>query len=220
MKRKRITKTALIVSVVLMIAWGILGTSASLAWFTDVTPAAKNSFVVGQMNLDVYYKNDLLNDYAKLEEGSRVFNEYARYEPNYTQVVYLRIENQGNVDFRYKLSVDLVDYSDSTNVFFQNLHLPNYLRYGVVFGDSEEELNREIAQTYANREMEGLRLNQYSQIDEVVVEAGKARYAALIVYMPRSVGNEANHLTGVEAPRVYLGVTVFAQQADAPMPTE
>lgn len=218
MKKKKITKVALILSVVLMVAWGILGTSASIAWFTDATPVVKNSFVIGQMDLDVYYKNDIEKDYRLMDENSEVFNKYARYEPNYTQVVYLRVENNGTIPFRYKFSVDLCGYTDSTNVFGQPLHLPRYLKYGVVFGADEAELNRKLAQIYANRDMlVDEEFNHYSQPDEVAVQPGEERYVALVVYMPWQVGNEANYMTGEDVPQVFLGVTVFAQQADAPI---
>lgn len=217
MKKKRFTKAALILSVVLMIAWSILGTGATIAWFTDATPVIKNSFVIGQLDLDVYYKNDIQKEYEPVENDTEVFNRYARYEPNYTQVVYLRIENNGDIPLNYKLSVDLIGSEDSINIYGLPLHLPKYLRYGVVFGDSEADLNRQLAQHYADHDMEYLEFNQYTQIDSVTVNSGSARYAALVVYMPWDTGNEANHMTGYDAPQVYLGVTVFAQQADAPI---
>lgn len=216
MKSRKFTKTALILSVILMIAWGILGTSATIAWFADATPVDKNSFVVGQMGLDVSYKNDVVPDYVEMTTESELFNDEALYEPNYTQVVYLRIENTGDFDFRYKLSVDMLNCVDSVNIYGLRLHLPQYLRYGVVFGATEMELNRQLAQFYADRDMLELnQLNQYSEIDEVAVKVGEVRYAALVVYMPWQVGNEANYRTGENPPQVQLGVTVFAQQADA-----
>lgn len=217
MKRKKITKVALILSVVLMIAWSILGTGATIAWFTDATPAIKNSFVIGQLDLDVYYKNDIEKEYAPVERDTEVFNRYARYEPNYTQVVYLRVENNGDIPFQYKFSVDLIGSEDSVNVYGLPLHLPKYLRYGVVYGDSEADLTRQLAQYYADHDMEYLAFNQYSKVDDVIVAPGGARYVALVVYMPWETGNEANYMTGQKIPQVFLGLTVFAQQADAPL---
>jgi len=46
---------------------------------------------------------------------------------------------------------------------------------------------------------------------------GSSRYVALIVWMPEDVGNEANYMRGSVVPRVELGITVFAQQAGAPL---
>ena len=218
MKNKKMTKFALAFSMILLVVWSLLGTGATIAWFTDATPVIKNSFVIGQIDLDVAYKNDIRDEFIPMDETSELFNKNALYEPNYTQVVYLEITNNGDIDFKYKLSVDLCDYVDSTNVFGMNLHLPQYLCYGVVFGETEEDLTRQLAQFYADRDMMELhRLNQYSEADELPVAPGEVRYAALVVYMPWETGNEANFMTGYSAPQVFLGVTVFAQQADAPM---
>lgn len=43
-----------------------------------------------------------------------------------------------------------------------------------------------------------------------------AHYAALIIHMPETVDNAANY-RGIQEPKVELGITVFAQQANAPM---
>lgn len=217
MDKEKVFKKALALSACLMLMWTIFGTGTTIAWFTDTTDTVKNSFVVGEMGLDVFYKNDLIDDYYPVDENTSVFNDHALYEPGYTQVVYLRVENNGTIDFDYKVSVDRHSYVDSINVFGGRLHLPAYLRFGVVFAATEPELERKVAQTLANQEMEALALNQYSKPDEVTVAVGKERYVALIVYMPEKVGNEGNYLRGEDVPTVELGVTVFAQQAGAPM---
>ena len=202
--------------------WGILGTGATLAWFTDVSPVARNTFLVGLVDLQVSYKNDLMTDYDVLDSDKAVFNDQALYEPNYTQVVHLKVENTGTMDFDYKLSVQDYDYTDSINVYGTNLHLPDYLKFGVVFADSEAQLERDVAQTLAAEDKgsviaEFQKLNNYSRTDEVTVKPGQTRYVAVIIYMPREVGNEANYRKGEMPPQVQLGLTVYAQQAGTPM---
>lgn len=209
----------MVLSVCLLILWGVLGTGTTLAWFTDTTPAVKNTFVVGDLELDVFYKNDLVTEYAPVDAQTAVFNDKALYEPGYTQVVYLRVENNGDIPFQYKVSVDRFSYVDSINVLGGRLHLPAYLRYGVLFGADEAELTREVARANANKEMlEVMRLNQYSQDDTVEIPVGGERYAALIVYMPEETTNEANYMRNADIPTVELGLTVYAQQAGTPMP--
>ena len=113
--------------------------------------------------------------------------------------------------------MDRHSYVDSVNVYGGKLHLPAYLRFGVVFAATEPELDRKTAQTLADKRMlQDLVLNQYTEIDEVAVPVQGERYAALIVYMPEEVGNEANY-RGTDVPTVELGLTVFAQQAGAPL---
>lgn len=215
MERKEMMKKALVLSVCLLVLWGVLGTGATIAWFTDTTPAAKNTFIIGELDLEVSYKNDKVSEYTPVEKETSIFNDEALYEPGYTQVVYLKIENKGDMDFNYKLSVDKISYIDSINVYGSNLHLPNYLRFGVIYGENEVELDRKIAQGYADTEMKELDLNIYSTAPEPL-EAGGMHYAALIVYMPEEVGNEANY-RGSQPPQVQLGMTAYAQQAGTPM---
>ena len=151
-----------------------------------------------------------------MNAATPVFNDEAVYEPGYTQIAYLKIENVGNVDFDYRLSLDMVDCVDSWSTFGLPLHLPDYLRYGVVFSDNDAELERQIARQMADHTFISSRLNQYSGQD-ITLEPGQVRYAALVVYMPTDVGNAANHHPNWERPKVMLGITVFAQQAGAPM---
>lgn len=222
MNRKFTKKHALVLSLCLLLLWGILGTGATLAWFTDVSPVARNSFLVGLMEVQVSYKNDLMTDYAIMDSDSAVFNDQALYEPNYTQVVHLKVENTGTMAFDYKLSVQDYDYTDSINVYGTNLHLPDYLKFGVLFADSEAQLERDTAQALAQEDKTSViaefeKLNNYSRTDTVSVEPGQTRYVAVIIYMPKEVGNEANYRKGETPPQVQLGLTVYAQQAGTPM---
>jgi len=210
---RALRKNALLVSCALLALWLLLGTTTTLAWFTDATPTARNEFVIGKMDLDVYYKNDVETEYIPMTEDSPVFNDQALYEPGYTQVVYLRIENNGDIAFDYMLSATVHENIPSTNVYGEDFTLPPYLKYGVIFGASEEALNRELARQYAGQKFDVVfALDQHSSYDDVTVEPGKNRFAAIIVYMPETVGNEANHITEVDPPQVTLGITVYAQQ--------
>lgn len=219
MNNSRFAKRALILSVCMLILWAAMGTGTTIAWFTDTTPVVKNTFLIGYLDLDVYYKNDVVTEYTPVENDTPVFNDEALYEPGYTQVVYLKIENKGEIDFNYKLSVIRNSYQDSINTLGTTLHLPKYLRFGVVFGADEPSLTRDVARALTEPEtMEALLLNQYSREDTQTVPVGGVRYAALVVFMPEEVGNEANYMAGAKVPMVELGLTVYAQQAGTELP--
>lgn len=212
MKRRMLTKTALILSFVLFALWWMLGTTATLAWFEDTSPEVKNQFYFGELKLKVSFKKDNMSGYAPLDASTEVFDRYALYEPGYTQVIYLKIENVGDVDFDYKMSVtvdkDIQHTRTALNVYGQEIYLPNYLRYGVLFADSEPELTRLVAQKLADEYI----LDTWSKQSEKPLVAGdEPCYAALIVYMPEEVGNEANYRDD-HAPMVGLGITILAQQ--------
>ena len=222
MNRKKWIKVSLALSACLFVVWWALGTGATLAWFSD-HDEVRNEFEVGLLDLEVYYKNDIVTDYTLMESDSEVFYDEALYEPGYTQVVYLRLDNKGNVDFNYKVAVTVAGVTKGKNMWGEDIYLPNYLRYGVVFAETEAQLEDMVAQrlearTHAPNDWGAL--ETWSDISPYTLEVkDKCHYAALIVYMPEEVGNRANYL-GMTQPKVKLGITVFAQQDNAPMPTE
>lgn len=219
MHKKKWTKGALAFSTFLFVLWWALGTGATLAWFSDAD-TVRNEFQIGLLKLDVSYKNDIVTEYTPLQGTTEAFHDEALYEPGYTQVVYLKIENEGNVDFRYKVAVTVADFTNGKNAWGEDIYLPDHLRYGVVFAETEAQLqelvkDRLTAKNHATNEWDTL--GTWSVKSPYVFQVGEeAHYAALIVYMPEKVGNEANY-RGFQEPRVELGITVFAQQANAPM---
>ena len=219
MIKKKWTKAALAFSAVLFVLWWALGTGATLAWLSDAD-SVRNEFQIGLLDLDVSYKNDIVTEYTPLQGTTEAFNDQALYEPGYTQVVYLKIENRGDLDFNYKVAVTVEDFENGKNMWGGDIYLPNYLRYGVVFAENEADLQAKVkdrlnAKNFAGEDW-GF-LETWSKLSPYLFQVGEdPHYAALIVHMPEEVDNVANY-RGAQEPRVKLGITVFAQQADAPM---
>ncbi len=222
MNPKKWRKAALALSSCLFVLWWALGTGATLAWFSDAD-TVRNEFQIGLIDLEVSYKNDIVTEYTSLQGTTKAFNDQARYEPGYTQVVYLQIENRGDIDFQYKVAVTVDKVVTGKNQWGEDIYLPNYLRYGIVFGKTEAEVQTLVADRIAARAHaphDWQTLGTWSEVSPYLFAAGEdAHYAALVVYMPEEVDNEANY-RGVTEPRVELGITVFAQQANAPMPQD
>lgn len=216
MKNRKWRKAALALSSFLFVLWWALGTGATLAWFSD-TDTVRNEFRIGLLNIDVNYKNDIVTEYTPLMGATEVFYDEALYEPGYTQVVYLKIENNGDVDFKYKLSVNVKDVTVGKNALGKDIYLPDYLRYGAVFAESEAEVQEMVKERLDARTHAPNRLDTWSEKSPYTFEVGEdPHYAAMIIYMPEEVDNAANYRDGKQ-PRLELGVTVFAQQANAPM---
>lgn len=161
-----------------------------------------------------------MTEYTPRQGTTKAFNDEALYEPGYTQVIYLKIDNIGDVAFNYKVAVTVEKFQNGKNAWGEDIYLPNYLRYGVVFGETEEDVQKQVkdrltAKTHAPNEWGTL--GTWSEISPYTFEVGEnAHYAALIVYMPEEVDNAANY-QGFTEPRAELGITVFAQQANALM---
>lgn len=210
--KKPYKKIALALSLCLIIVWAILGTGASLAWFTDTSPEVKNIFHFAEFDLEVSHRLDD-GTYEKIDGQTDIFDDEALYEPGYVQVVYLKVENKGTVPFDFKTAVNVTDYAVATNVFGQHFNLQDYLKFGLVAADTEEALEEKLADRELAKENATMPLNNYST-DIAELAAKDTVYMALIVRMPEEVGNDANY-RGNTIPRVELGIIVSAtQQAD------
>ena len=208
-KKRKYNRLALSLSMCLMIVWGVLGTGTSLAWFTDTSPEVRNIFHFGEFDLVVSYKTED-GVYKEITSDTAIFDDEALYEPGYVQVVYLKIENKGTVDFEYKTAVSVTDYTPAINAFGKSFQLQDYLRFGLVSDDSEEALIEKLKTRELTKEKATMFLNNYATEKEYL-KAGQETYMALIVRMPEEIGNVANY-RGNTIPRVELGIIVSASQ--------
>lgn len=210
--KKPFKRIALSLSLIMMMLWVMLGTSTSVAWFSDTSPTLHNIFHVGEFKLEVSYKQPT-GDYKLIEQNTKVLNDEDLYEPGFVKVQYLKAENKGTQDFNFKTAVQVTGYQEATNAYGEMFKLQDYIRFGLVFADSEEELdnlvglpdNRSVAVAEANDP-----LNDYSS-DTMLLAAGKTKYVALILQMPEEVGNEANYRLDT-VPEVTLGLVFTADQ--------
>lgn len=208
--KKAYTRIAMVLSIVLLIVWGIMGTGTSLAWFTDTSEEVKNIFHFADFELDVEYRDEN-NEWKTIEAATEIFDDEALYEPGYTQVVYLRVTNRGEVPFDFKTAVTVTYFTKATNYFGQPFHLQDYLQFGLTPAmQTEEDMNalvatRALAVRYATMPLS----NYYTE--SASLEAGQTVYMALVVQMPEKVDNHANYREDV-IPRVELGLIVTATQ--------
>ena len=208
--KKRIYKQiALALSLCALIVWCILGTGASLAWFTDASPEINNIFHFAEFDLVVSHR---LTDgkWEEVDSQTKIFDEEALYEPGYVQVVYLKVENKGTVPFEFYTSVNVNGCIVATNVFGQEFMLQDYLKFGVTTADSEDAMKNSVPDREKAVEIADMPLHNYDT-ETAVLNPGATKYIALIVRMPEEVGNVANY-RGDIVPEVDLGITVKADQ--------
>lgn len=208
--KKRIYKQiALALSLCAIVVWAILGTGASLAWFTDTSPEINNIFHFAEFDLVVSHR---LTDgkWEEVDSQTKIFDEEALYEPGYVQVVYLKVENKGTIPFEFYTAVNVNGYIEATNVFGQRFMLQDYLKFGITTADSEDVMKNSVPDRNAAVKLADMPLHNYDT-ETAVLEPGATKYIALIVRMPEEVGNVANY-RGDTVPEVDLGITVKADQ--------
>ena len=208
-KKTPYKRIALALSLCALIVWCILGTGASLAWFTDTSPEINNIFHFAEFDLVVSHR---LTDgkWEEVDSQSKIFDEEALYEPGYVQVVYLKVENKGTLPFEFYTSVNVNGCIVATNVFGQEFMLQDYLKFGVTTADSEDAMKNSVPNREKAVEIADMPLHNYDS-ETAVLNPGATKYIALIVRMPEEVSNVANY-RGNTVPKVELGITVKADQ--------
>lgn len=202
-------KITLALSLCALIVWSILGTGASLAWFKDTSPEINNIFHFADFDLVVSHQ---LTDgtWEEVTDKTELFDKEALYEPGYVQVVYLRVENKGDVPFKFHTGVNVNGCTTATNAFGTTFQLQDYLRFGITISDTVEAMKASVATREMARDVAKIRLHNY-ETKTAVLAPDQACYIALVVRMPEGVGNIANYRSD-DPPTVELGITVKADQ--------
>ena len=201
-------KIALVLSICAILLWSVLGTGTSLAWFADTSTELNNIFQFAEFKLTVEHLEE--DGWKTVTSETKIFNEDDLFEPGYVQVQYLRVKNEGTVPFRFQTAVIINDCVFATNVYGDVLKLADYLKFGLAYFDTEQEMADALIDRKAASKLANDRLDAYSP-DTMELGAGETSYLALIVRMPKEVGNEANYRGNI-VPYVELGITVRADQ--------
>ena len=209
-KKKPYKKIALTLSLCALLVWSILGTGASLAWFSDTSPEINNIFHFADFHPVVSHR---LADgsWEEVDEQTKLFDDEALYEPGYVQVVYLKVENHGTVPFRFDTAVNVNGCITAINLFGQPFMLQEYLKFGLVTADTETEMLNATPDRTAAVLIADEPLHNYYENGSFELANGNTKYITLIVRMPEEIDNIANY-RGDTIPKVELGITVKADQ--------
>ena len=217
-KELKTTKRALFSSVVALILCFSMLVGTTFAWFTDEVTSANNVIVAG--NLDIvleYWDGDSWEDV----QGKSDILTNSLWEPGVTEVAYLRVAYAGSLALKYQLGINIVSETEGTRVNKETgddeqFKLSDYIQFGVVEGIAVDATTKAPA-IYATREAAVAAVAVAKKLNEGYTKASsmisaQELYLALVVWMPTTIGNEANYKTGTEAPEINLGIKVAATQ--------
>ncbi len=239
MKNTKTTKRALVSSALVLILCVSMFIGNTFAWFTDTASTSVNRIQAGNLDIEVYYATpaDLVDGkvpddaWKKISADESVFDEDALWEPGYTQIVYFKLVNEGSLALKYQLRINIVNEVLGKNKSGEDIQLSNYIQAYVVnspdqnylFATRDDALNPKGApdpfsdtlynaanlgiDTTSNGEDTELSLSS----EHVLVSNDDVFYATLVLWMPDTVGNEANH-DGTNIPSIDLGINVYATQ--------
>ena len=211
MTQSKRTKRALLASVmaVLLCAAMLIGTT--FAWFTDSVTSGRNTIVAGNLDVELEYATateGTLGGWTSVNDATDLFGD-GLWEPGYAQVVYLRVRNAGTLALRYQLSMNILSETAGVNVNGQTFNLSDELQYGAVLNQSVPFANRDVAIDAVTSPV--ALSTPYASGEMHLAANAEPQYLALVVYMPKTVGNEANY-RGDAVPTIELGVNLLATQ--------
>ncbi len=211
MAKKRSFKRALIMAILSMVVCLSMFAGTTFAWFTDSVTSSNNVIKAGNLDIELYYQKEGMTDWAKVTGDTNVFMEDALWEPGHTQVIKLKVANEGSLALKYQLGVYVVSEVGSTNVNEEAFKLSEFIKYGIVDG----------AQTYTRSEAisavdaTATALNKAYNSDVIQLNSKEEKIVTMVVYMPTTVDNKANAKKGAPVPTINLGLDLFATQLEA-----
>ena len=215
----RKTRLALLQSVLALLLCCAMLIGTTFAWFTDSVTSGVNRISAGELDVELEYL-DKNGNWKDVTETTNVFAEDTLWEPGHTEVVYLRISNQGSLALKYQLGINIVSETPSINVDGQPLILSEHIRFGVENnrdGKTAPWANRDAAIAAVSASAKALSTGHFEggklyPADNCPADGKTEQYIAMAVYMPESVGNEANYMTDENAPEIMLGIKLVATQ--------
>ena len=221
MNNKRATKRALLTSVTALVMCVVMLAGTTFAWFTDTASTGVNKIQAGNLDIELAYKNaetvknpSTDTKFEPVTKETNVFMEGAPWEPGHVEYVVLKISNAGTLALKYKLGINIANETGSTNVFNKSFKLSDYIEFAVIDGD-RSDLGRDDLVAAATAAGNHVLNVGYTNEDHLLAGAtGSEKTVTLVVWMPKSVGNEANYKVaeGITAPSIDLGISVAATQ--------
>ena len=222
MNTKKATKRALLTSVMALVMCVVMLVGTTFAWFTDTASTGVNKIQAGNLDIELAYKNSTTGgEFKKADKSTPVFDNNALWEPGHVEYVVLKISNAGTLALKYKLGINIANEVGSTNVFDKSFELSDYIKFGVVDDDLSGKTRDEMVAAVTDGKLikDGYTSGEtrlYPEVTPAVDGQASEKVVTLVVWMPKSVGNEANYdATVAEAPVINLGINVAATQATA-----
>ena len=206
---KNTTKRSLLASVFALVLCVAMLVGSTFAWFTDTAATGVNKIQSGRLDVKLSYLND--KEWKEVSKDTKLFDDSALWEPGHTEVAYLKVENAGNLALKYKLSVNVANEVAGKNVNDEEFNLSDYIKMGVV-NDLDGQKNAYTDRNDARDAVAATAgsIATYTKTGKIAAK-GAEQYVALVVYMPETVGNEANYKEN-NVPSIDLGVTLVATQ--------
>lgn len=203
------TKKRLTLSAVSMLLCVVMLAGLTFAWFTDSVTNGRNKIQSGKLSVELEYSTDM-SSWTKVTEDASIFEENTLWEPGYTQTVYFRITNNGNLALKYQFGTSVLNNYIGKNQAGEPIDLTKILKFGIDQNITQKYVDR--TEAYNAIKNTAIDFGTFSAAGELL-SAGESDVVAMTVFMPESIGNEANHGGNPgDTPYIDFGINVVATQ--------
>ena len=217
MTKANSTKKALLSSAFAILICVAMLIGTTFAWFTDTASTGVNKIQAGNLDIEVKYTLDGDN-WNDLDGATDIFQK-GLWEPGHTEVVALKFKNNGNLALKYSINMNIVDETVGINKSEQEYKLSDYLKVKTLSQEASGIGDICIGMAFSARN-DGLGYTATANFKDATVldhdlflapgEVGN--YLIMKVYMPETVGNEANAISTEKAAFINFGLNVVATQ--------
>ncbi|MBQ3529427.1 MAG: hypothetical protein IJA47_02920 [Oscillospiraceae bacterium] len=208
MKMKN-TKRALLLSALSLLLCVSMLVGSTFAWFTDSVTSGQNKIASGNLDVQLFYTYDpavaadaTSTAWVEVDSNTDVFG-YNLWEPGYTKVAYFKIVNNGSLELKYQLAADVYTEKAGKNQANTEFLLSDYIKTALVSTTATRNDILALVGTPLK--------NSYDMSEGTLASKGSA-VVGMAIWMPTSVGNEANH-NGTDVPEITFGINLVATQA-------
>ena len=197
---------ALVLSVAMLIG-------TTFAWFTDTASTGINKIQAGNLDVKLMYSTDM-ETWKEATSTTQLFNDDALWEPGHTELVYLKVVNAGKLALKYEMTTNSYDKERGKNADGDLFYIDKYLKIGVAETQNVFESRSAAIDAIAANEKSMEKEIQITNGWTVLNPNAESAPFAVVIYMPTTVGNEANNVQSWRHPSLKgFGLVVNATQA-------
>ena len=221
-------KSALLLSFTSLLLCFAMLAGSTFAWFTDTATTGVNKIQAGNLDIEVQYRTTADGEWKALDKATDLFGaEGTLFEPGHTRVVELKIKNAGNLALKYKIGMNIASETPGTNKAGNPYKLSNYLKvatspiqqydpnagpHDVSYLMEQLIFAKGNVLAWEHRDFANFELEYTSNRNVHELKPGDAGILGIKVYMPETVGNEANAISTEKAASINFGLNVVATQ--------
>lgn len=205
------TKKSLLASGLALLASVALLTGTTFAWFTDSVTNSGNKIQAGNLEVVFQQMDKTAGTYKDVTKDSPIFN-YDRWEPGYSVSEAFKIGNNGSLALKYELNLiangTVSALADVIDVYYKAT--ASELKVNDLAAGMDELTAKGYVRAGTLREV----LGEDSVAAKGHLEAKEADYAAVVLHMQESAGNDYQGLSIGTTFDIVLNATQYSSEQD------